>query len=474
MKKRGILVMTVLVVMAMLFASCSSNLSESAEGEGGSSAKAVKINLSLGGEAANINQKAVALDGGSTANYTYFYKAYPNWTSENIRGKTINPNDNNFIPVGYDNQNHNYEDDFALGYFVPGNWTFEVEIRAAIGTTVLYTGTNADVPISNALKEVIVPMTIYEGDNPQQQHLTGTVNIKVAVPKISGATRVTMDMDAIGSTIGTIDPAAGTTGKKIDTQGTITDVDGWVLFENEDISVETGNHTFFLTYKDNGNNIGGAAIAFTVKNGETYNIWGTIENGQYQIAALTLTGVKLDLTMTTDPNAATVAMDESYECTVNEQDCDTYVWTVNGIPAAAQNPAYQFTLPTLAPGVYEVTCIATKNGAIGQVSKEVTVTPPANLINIISKVDNAGANIKTAVKESTIVCTPLNIPGGSTVTWYVDGTPQTAGVTNNVFTFDNTTSTTKTGTAGTYKIVCKATNNGTVGYGEKTITLTNN
>lgn len=453
--------MTVLVVMAVLFASCSNGMSKD-DSDGSASTKVVKVSLSLGGEAANIAQKAIALDD-QNSGYTYFYKATPNWTDD-ARGKT-----NGFVPIGYANSNHSYEDDFALGYFTPGNWTFEVEIRASDETTVLYEGSDNNVSISIASVEIVIPMTL---KTDQQGGVTGTVNIKVAVPKISPNTTVAMELDG-----NSLENLVSTPNSHIDTSGNVTQKDGWIRFDKLNISSPTGNHTFVLTYKDGANVVGGAAIAFTVKNGETYNIYGTIENGKYQIVTLTLTMPELNLTMNTTPNASSVGMDGSYTAEITDHDCDTYVWRVNNV-IDNNYTSYNFTLDTSAPGVYEIACIATKvisgETAIATVPKTVTVTPPNNYINIISKIDGDGKNIKAAATGDTIVCTPVNLPNGTTK-WYVNGTEQEAGVDgNNVFTFDNVTSTTKTGTAGSYKIACKVIDNGsTIGYGEKTITISN-
>ena len=469
--KRGTLVITVLVVMAMLFASCSNGLSENAEGEGGASTKAVKVELSLGGAAANIAQKIVELSGGANKNtYTYYYKATPKWTDNDTQGKTAG-----FVPIGYDNSNHNYEDEYSLGYFTPGYWKFDVEIRASDGTTVLYEGTEDNVSISNASVTVTVTMALKDTDPSVDP--TGTVNIAVAVPYISAATTVTMTMD--GNAIADITKTDNKTVTST-TDATPVTAAGWELF-TKTVTPAPGNHTFVLTYKDDTRVVGGAAVAFTVMNGQTNLICGTIENGKYQIATLTLNypEVNLDLTMNTTPNATTVGMDGSYTCAITDTTCDTYAWLINGV-VDGDYTSYNYTLNTFEPGVYEICCIATKGDAIGHVSKTVTVTPPNGHINIVSKIGGTGANIKRATTGSSIECTPVNIPGAATsVKWYVkkdDGAyeEQTAGVDgSNVFTFDNTTSTTKTGTAGVYKVVCKAYNSGTtIGSGERTITIT--
>ena len=84
--KRGKLMLTVLVVLAMLFASCSSHLSES-EGEGGSSSKVV--NVSLGIDVEGNMQKTIGTDT-NLDGLTYWYCATHNWVQNRpVHGDTL-------------------------------------------------------------------------------------------------------------------------------------------------------------------------------------------------------------------------------------------------------------------------------------------------------------------------------------------------------------------------------------------------
>ena len=111
--KRGKVLMTVLVVLAVLFASCSNHLSEAE----GAQAKVVAVTLSLGGEVDKIAQKAVDLAGGvNTATFRFFYKAKAQWASSApIQGDT----GDNFVEIVGKTVDQ-MESGVSLGYFKPG------------------------------------------------------------------------------------------------------------------------------------------------------------------------------------------------------------------------------------------------------------------------------------------------------------------------------------------------------------------
>ena len=471
--KKTIVFMTALLVMAVLFASCSNGMGEKADGSGSASTKAVSVNLSLGGEIANVAQKVVELSGAvDPSTFVYYYKATPNWT-DSATGKT-----NDFVKILYPGVgNHDYEDDFSLGYFTPGEWTFEVEVRIPAtpsGETVLYEGKNENVAISNTQKDLTIAMSLKDEDESGDP-LYGTINIAVAVPYISNNTVVAMKLD--GQTIQSVTKTDGKTVTST-TDPTPANAPGWELFTKEITNAEPGLHTILLEYKDGDNSVGGAAVAFTVVNAGNYLVCGTIENGQYQIVALTLEGIDaVNLSLT--PGTTSIGQDGTLVYTATDSWSatheGTYTWYVNGV-ATANNRAnkWEFAVDTTVPGVYEITCKVEKDYAVGSKSITLTVDPADTHVNIVTKIDGTGKNIKTAAVGDTIVCTPVNLPQSGSVAWYVNGTLQEAGVDDQtkVFTFDETTSTTHTTPAGTYKIVCKVTNAGElIGYGEKTITI---
>ena len=518
--KKTTAILTALLVMAVLFASCSNGMGEKAEGSGsGSSTQAVKVSLSLGGEVANIAQRAVALNGVVDAStFVYYYQATPNWKKADGNPADAQGKTNGFVAIPYPGSGHNYEDGFSLGYFTPGNWTFEVEVRIPSPTqqdpeheTVLYVGSNTDVVINNALKELTINMSLKTGQN-----INGTVNVAVAVPYLGEGTTVTMTKNGTPVELTLYDDGSqGEHSKDYTVTSTSNKTplaqNGWRLFRLVDASFAPGDYTILLQYKDVVNAVdkvvGGAAVAFTVVNDGNYLICGTIENGKYQIVELTLNGIDaVDLSMVTDPyddqhdqNITTIGQDGSLKFIVtdrwSETHAGTYTWYVNGVEtdsANNQDEDYEFTLDTTMPGVYEVSCTVDKTVAIGSVSETVTVTP-AEIINIISKVDKDGdgtgdgKNIKAAYTGNSIVCTPVGagIEDQSVVRveWWIskDGAAavkQTAVIAGNVFTFATTPtpSTTSTAAEGSYKIVCKtydaAQGGNLVGYGEKTITLT--
>ena len=188
MEKRGFLVMTMLVVMAMLFASCTSHLGED---ENAAASKAVKINFAMivDDEAA---QKAVALHGG-VDDFKFFYMAAPQWKSDApIQGDT----GGNYVEINSNLAHMTDSEHYAsIGYFKPGLWKFDIVITSADGTPatakdlskVIYRASddwkNATYSLfdntgNRTVKLPEVPMVLYTAGTK------ATLTIKVAVPKI--------------------------------------------------------------------------------------------------------------------------------------------------------------------------------------------------------------------------------------------------------------------------------------------------
>ena len=485
--KKTIVFMTALLVMAVLFASCSNGMGEKADGSGSAYTKAVKVNLSLGGEIANVAQKEVALTGDAKpSTFLYYYQATPNWKNAgntapaNAAGKT-----DGFVKIPYAGEGHDYEDDFSLGYFTPGDWAFAVEVRIPDpqgqqgDEIVLYEGSLEHVTISNPMSGLTIPMTLKTEGATQ-----GELEIVISVPVISGSTKVVMTVDNNEPIDEQDIETASDKSVTSPTNKALITRTGWKTFTTTIDPIGIGTHTVVLEYKNGNDSIGGAAVAFTAVNGGNYLVCGTIENGQYQIVALTLTGIDpIELSMT--PDTTEIGQDGTlvYEVTDRWSDDNdgTYTWYLNGVETSNNHAnKWKFTVDTTVPGVYEITCKVDKNdgNTVASVSKTVTVNP-ASTINIVTKIENKGKNIKVAPADAEIVCTPVNLPNSGSVAWYVKKDAgnlvlQEDGVDDqtNVFTFDSTTSTTKTTQTGTYKIVCKVTNAGVLtGYGEKTITI---
>lgn len=404
MRKRGFLVMTMLVVMAMLFASCTSHLGED---ENAAASKAVKINFAVivDEEAA---QKEVALHGGVN-DFKFFYKATPQWKSASaIQGDTQGA----YVEINSDMATMT-TDNVSIGYFKPGLWKFDVVITSADGTPataldgskVIY---KAETDWSNEVRSLFdssdrtvnLPAATMEL-NEDAGGAKATVKIKLAVPKILTGTApdVTVAFNG-GSTFvaeSTVDasPDADTkievTAEYDSLPVSNANTTNWYYFERTITNVIPGNYNITLKYKDaaSGNQVGGAFIATTILPTD-YTIWGTIENGEFQIATVTLdvATVTIDFATKVGGAAATsVVAGGTMVCTPDPLKSsgaiDTMAWYVNGVAQAAgvDGTSGEFTFGTSSttttanPGTYEIVCKAQKGTAVYYKSRTVTVTP---------------------------------------------------------------------------------------------------
>jgi len=517
--KRGKVLMTVLVVLAVLFASCASHLGED---ENAAASKAVKINFAMIVDDESA-QKAVALHGGVN-DFKFFYMATPQWESDNpIQGDT----DEKFVEIS-SNQAHmtDSEHKVAIGYFTPGLWKFDVVVTSSDGTpATALDGTKVIYKASDDWKNATYSLFDNTGNRtvglpavPMELYTAGTqatLTIKVAVPKIKldAAPDVTLEISDGGSataersltvTIPGDPPVPGVPAAPNTKTGTawnaplITDAtaNNWYYFTKTFASFIPGKYTINLKYYDKefgngGVKVGGATIVTTILPTD-YTIWGTIENGEFQIATMTLTGLGFTLDYTINGNTVTsetsVAMGGTMVCTPdplkNDPDPGSYTmkWYVNNkeqnVGVNSTTGVFTFdtdsTTSTANPGTYEIVCAATNNiGSTATTYKSytVTVTPPAAI--------SVTAPSSTVAKDGSLLFTAGETPANSTLQWYVkkDGVEvlQT-GATTNTFTFNTSSTTYTTATPGEYEIILKATGDagiggGQTGYGSKFVTV---
>lgn len=491
MRKRGFLVMTMLVVMAMLFASCTSHLGED---ENAAASKAVKINFAMIIDDEAV-QKAVALHGG-VGDFKFFYMATPQWKSASaIQGDT----GGNYVEIDSDYAHMtDPEHHVAIGYFKPGLWRFDVVITSADGdadtakdrTKVIYeansTWKTTDFSLFNSSTRTVdlgsVPMVLYTVG------AKATITLKLAVPKILTGTApdVTLQLNG-GGTVYNASISAGVadtkTGATYDAPP-VSDANttNWYYFTNTINNVIPGNYNLIFTYKDavDGNKVGGASI-FTTILPTDYTIWGTIENGEFQIATLTLNvdGVAIDFTRSADSVAAGGTITCSPTPTKAAGGFDSASWYVNGVNQTAgvvgSTGVFTFdtdsTTSTANPGTYEIVCKAQKGTAVTYSSHTVTVTPPAAI--------SVTAPSSTVAQDGSLLFTAASTPADSTLQWYVkkDGVEvEQTGATGSTFTFNTSSTTYTTATPGEYEIILKATGNagiggGQTGYGSKFVTV---
>ena len=357
--------LTALLVMAVLFASCSHG-SRSGDSDGSAKTQAVKVSLSLSGEATNTAQKVLGLTKPSDG-YTYWVKATPNWTGTNIQNAIPDWTKITYTGAAYE-----------LGYFTPGSWTFEAHIMAGNANAnaynvekVVYGGTDPAVYISTAAKTVTINTTLFNDTGA----VGGTVNLKIAVPKANGnAPDVTV---AYGEEDAATIDAEPTPNTIVDTDGVPSTSGNWYYFEKTIEDLDAGTYVFTFDYLDqeDGNRIGGATVAFTVRNGETYSICGTIEEGQYQLATIIITMPAVSVTLAgAASESAAYAAEGSVTVAATATDGATLAWYVNGLLQNGQTGA-QFNLPRNVRGRFEVVCKASKGGLFNYAKKIVTITP---------------------------------------------------------------------------------------------------
>lgn len=480
--KRGKVLMAVLVVMAVLFASCSNGLSEGDAAVAKLAPVNLTVNFQENGDAA---QKAIAIDAPENG-YTYWVKAKAEWTGSNTHNDFAN-----WTRIAYSGAQSD------VGYFTPGTWTFTVHIMAgnAEATTydeskVVYSGsTTSVIAIGKATTEV--PITVSKYNDTGATVGTGTVVIKVAVPAVTkDATSgeiVAPDLTIQYGSVSEASVSAGTENKKVttegvelfvgDTHGTVAaDVQNWYYFTQTINGLAPNPYTFVLKYYDKSTTgkqqIGGATVSLIVRSGEQYGIYGTIENGEYQIAEMTIT-MPDPVTVTISTNDATedqtthtyapVLSGTSVTFTANPSpsvaDGTTLKWLINGEEQTSTTTSMQFIA---SHGVYEVTCVATKGDATAYHTRTIIARPP---VIIISRVGDAGANVSNITTAQTLVCRPSVYIPGATYKWYV-GSDTANATTGNSYSFTNST-------AGTYVINCQVLDgsNNVIRAGSKSITV---
>ena len=346
MKKTNVL-LTALLVMAVLFASCS-NGGSSGDSDGSAKTQAVEVTMSLGGEATNIAQRAMALDINADS-LTYWIKAEPQWTNNTEaihNGKTTS-----FTQI------NTYVDEVSLGLFTPGVWKFSAQIKN--GGNLAYEGETTAV-ISPTNHDVTINMEIYDHGSK------GSITIKVAVPTVKN-TKVFVSYD--GATAQEItNPAADTT---VSTAGVTSDSDNWTYFTTSKADLSTGKHTVALIYKDGDSIISGyGPKAFTVRNGDAFRLFGTIQNGTWEEGSLTLVMPTVELALGNITYSA-----GSASISAVSGNGVTYAWYVNGQAAiaATNSNSYAFGTNYKTPGEYDIRVVVTKGDAIGDAEYHVTI-----------------------------------------------------------------------------------------------------
>ena len=343
--KRGFLIMTVLVVLAVLFASCSNGMSESSA-EGGSSAQKVMVSLGVDVEG-SASQKAISGDT-DLSSLTYWYCATHNWVQDRpVHGDT----DGEFILIP------NYSAGANLGYFTAGSWTFAVEVRK--GSDKIYSGSvDYNIYTGHASPEVKV--------TPDTTGAKGTITFNVQVPATGGETpeHEALIVWVNGSGEGVTVSRTGY-------------ADGLATYEGSKPNLDPGAYTVTFKYMDEGNvNTEGAAQAVNVFAGQTSNITGTIDGGKWHPSTITINAPGINYTSLTptsayrrpgDPNST----DFTAVAASAQGNPITYEWYINGVGQGLNADELNFSRNDC--GMYDITCTVTDTTANVTASKTVYV-----------------------------------------------------------------------------------------------------
>lgn len=411
--KRGKLMMTVLVVLAVLFASCSNGMSKD-DSEGGSSAKTVMV--SLGVDTEGFAQKIIS-DGSDLGNdFTYWYKAKHNWTqdpSRPVHGDT----GENFVLI----PNYTSGSKVSLGYFTAGQWTFYARVMK--GSTIVYSGSAPyNIFTNHASPEVIVaPDTTGKG--------TLSITVKVPTtgprapdPENPGLAEVGEYHEAlvinatptIEALLLTPDRSAG---------------DNLTTFTGSKGNLTPGAYTIGFRYTDESGTITeGAAQAVTIYAGATTSITGTIDGRKWHSSQITIKApdiIEFDLSAADGATSKTPSGTLRYTASAKSAQGNAlkFEWFINGISqgaAAAGSQAspeapYTSTFDlssgyTPTYGMYDIACAAIdETGKVAEakslyVEVGYAVTAPTSPITM--------GTTQTVFAEGDIV--PLNYTGDLT------------------------------------------------------------
>lgn len=284
----------------------------------GSAASDDLVKVSLTVDEANSSQNSISIASGiDPSNFTYYYKAEPKWSqSLPIHGST----GNNFVLIP------SYNAGMGLGYFTAGPWTFTIQVKN--GATVIYQG-SSDVTISssNFSVNVIVNKIIAQA--------SGSVSVSVTAPTVTSEAMTV----AWTGTENDSDNATATP------QG-----DGTTEFTFLKSDLSSGTYVFTLSHSAAGS---GAAVAVDLRPGERVEITGSLENGVWQVGAITVKVYEVTINSTgcTVPsNISSAAAGDRVSFYIspyagNTLDSITVTWSGGTIIPSVSAGLYSFIMP---------------------------------------------------------------------------------------------------------------------------------
>jgi|GEM_PF-6267368 len=356
--KRGFLVMTMLVILAMLFASCSSHLSEG-DAEGESSAKTVRVSLGVDVED-GVAQKTITTNT-DLSGMTFLYCATHNWTQERpVRGDTKGQ----YVVIPSFDPNAQSSD---LGSFTAGAWTFDVRVMK--GSDIIYSG-SADYNIYTGHTTPEVTVTPHGSG-------TGTISITVKVPT-TGPRPDDAQVEpgeyhdslvaicSAGSVVMRRDPSSPGTNPQDPTTYNLTTFTG----SRDDLA--PGPYTFRFTYRDeSGTDTDAVAKAVTIYAGQTTEISGIIDGGTWHTSSIKInTPGIINFSLTPDQGKTVVPKNTNLGFTASAKSAQgnalKFQWAIDSIVQDAvdgvpgQNGTYTstYTFRSDVLKMHDVTCVA--------------------------------------------------------------------------------------------------------------------
>lgn len=348
--------LTVLVVLAMLFASCSSHLSEG-DAEGGSSAKTVRVSLGVDVED-GAAQKTITTNT-DLSGMTFLYCATHNWTQDRpVRGDTKGQ----FVVIpGFDPEAASSD----LGSFTAGAWTFDVKVMK--GANTVYSG-SAEYNIYTGHTTPAVTVTPHgEG--------TGSISITVKVPT-TGPRPADAQVEpgeyhdslvvicSAGSVTMTRDRNSPGTNPQDPTTYNLTTFTGSLG------GLQPGPYTFRFAYSDeSGTGTDAVAKAVTIYAGQTTTISGIIDGGTWHTSSIIINapGIK-NFSLTPDQTVVPKNTDLVFTASAKSAQGNAlkFQWAIDGNVqeavdgASGQDGTYTSTY-TFSSGVlkmHDITCAA--------------------------------------------------------------------------------------------------------------------
>jgi len=354
--KRGKVLMTVLVVLAVLFASCSNGMSKD-DGDGAVSTQ--KVMVSFGVDMEGFTQKTISDGSNLGTDFTYWYKANHNWTQDRpVHGDT----GANFVMI----PNYTSGSQVSLGYFTAGQWTFYAQVKK--GDTIIYSGS--------------APYNIYTGHATPAITVTpdttgtGTLNISVKVPTTGPrAADHPLAPEGVGEYHEALSIVATPTIVAFELTPDRSAGDNLTLFTGTKAGLTPGAYTIGIKYTDESGTVTeGAAQAVTIYAGATTSITGTIDGGKWHSSQITINAPAITgFTLAADAGATSKTPIGTLTYTASASSAQgnaiKFEWFVNGMSqgtAALGNQAnpgdpYTATFDFTSGhpyGMYDIACAA--------------------------------------------------------------------------------------------------------------------